>query len=90
MYSELLNAFRHASDNEGFNFDNATVIQGDNNIIVKMLNGDSYKIIASDDTVKVEKIIKSTSTETVETDSETLESKRINQNQSLQMIFLKF
>lgn len=76
IYLELLNAFRQASGNEGFNFDNAAVIQGDNNIIVKMLNGDSYKIIASDDTVKVEKIIKSTSTETVETDSETLESKK--------------
>lgn len=76
MYSELLNAFRHASDNEGFNFDNATVIQGDNNIIVKMLNGDSYKIIASDDTVKVEKIIKPINTETTETNTEVLESKK--------------
>lgn len=76
MYLELLNAFRHASDNEGFNFDNATVIQGDNNIIVKMLNGDSYKIIASDDTVKVEKIIKPINTETTETNTEVLESKK--------------
>ena len=79
MYSELLNAFRQASGNKGFNFDNAMVIQGDNNIIVKMLNGDSYKIIASDNTVKVEKIIKSTNTETTETtetNTEVLESKK--------------
>lgn len=76
MYLELLNAFRQASGNEEFNFDNATVIQGDNNIIVKMLNGDSYKIIASDDTVKVEKIIKPINTETTETNTKVLESKK--------------
>ena len=76
MYLELLNAFRQASGNDGFNFDNAEVIQGDNNIIVKMLNGDSYKIIASDDTVKVEKIIKPINTEITETNTEVLESKK--------------
>lgn len=75
-YLELLKAFRQVSGNEGFNFDNAEVIQGDNNIIVKMLNGDRYKIIASDNTVKVEKIAKPTSTETTETNTETLESKK--------------
>ena len=41
-----------------------------------MLNGDSYKIIASDDTVKVEKIIKPINTETIETNTEVLESKK--------------
>lgn len=79
MYLELLNAFRDASDNKGFNFDNADVEQGDNNIIVKMLNGDSYKIIASDNTVKVEKITKPTNTETAETtetNTGVLESKK--------------
>lgn len=79
MYFELLDAFRQVSGNEGFNFDNADVVQGDNNIIVNMLNGDSYKIIASDNTVKVEKITKPTNTETVETteiNTEVLESKK--------------
>lgn len=75
-YLELLQAFRSLSGNEGFNFDNTDVEQGDNNIIVKTLSGDKYKIIASDDTVKVEKIVKSTSTETIETSTETLESKK--------------
>jgi hypothetical protein len=41
-----------------------------------MLNGDSYKIIASDDTVKVEKIIKPINTGTTETNTEVLESKK--------------